>query len=131
MAADFHSKHAIVRHPREELFMSFVDMRNFLVAVPEDKKDSIKADYDHISASIQGFSIGVKVTSREPYSRITLQDDGAPFKFTLTLNFKECNEPGCCEFFIDVEAELNLLMRKMAGGKIQEALDSIVDKMAQ
>lgn len=131
MAAEFHSKHATVRHSREELFMSFVDMRNFLLAVPEDKKDGVKADYDHISATVQGFTVGVKVTSRQPYSRIELQDDGAPFKFMIVLNFKESDEPGCCEFYIDLDAELNLLMRKMVGGKIQEALDTIVDKMAQ
>lgn len=131
MAADFSSKHAIVRHRQEDLYMSFVDMRNFLMMIPEDKKNDVKADYDTLTATVQGFTIGVKVSTRNPYHLIELVDNGAPFKFTLSLHFDSTGTPGETEFYIEVDAQLNLLMKKMMGGKIQEALDSIVDAMAR
>ena len=131
MAADFKSKHAVVRHRQEELYMTFVDMRNFLMMVPESSKDDVKADYDTLTATVQGFTIGVKVTSRNPYTLIEMSDNGAPFRFTLSLHFDDTGAPGETEFYIEVSADLNLLMKKMLGSKIQEALDNIVDSMAR
>jgi len=57
-ATQFKSKHGIVSRPREELYMSFVDMRNFVNMLPEDKKQGVTADYDTISATVQGMTIG-------------------------------------------------------------------------
>ena len=131
MAADFKSKHAVVRHRQEELYMTFVDMRNFLMMVPESSKDDVKADYDTLTATVQGFTIGVKVTSRNPYTLIEMSDNGAPFRFILSLHFDDTGAPGETEFYIEVSADLNLLMKKMLGSKIQEALDNIVDSMAR
>ena len=62
-------------------------MRNFIQFLPEEKKADVTADYDSIHAMVQGFNIGVRVKERIPYSRIEFQDDGAPFKFFLTLHF--------------------------------------------
>ena len=69
---EIESKHGIVSRQPYELYMSFVDMRNFLQMLPEDKKQDVQADYDTITATVQGFNIGVKVHERVPYSRIEL-----------------------------------------------------------
>lgn len=130
MAADFHSKHGIVRHRPEELYMSFTDMRTIVSMLPEDKRAGVTADYDSVSANVQGFPIGVRVASREPYSNIRLEDNGSPFHFDISLHFDDTGVPGETEFYIDVNAELNLLMKKMLGGKLQEALDKLVDSIA-
>ena len=79
--AEFRSKKAVVSKAPYELYMAFVDMRNFVQFLPEDKKADVTADYDSIHAVVQGFSIGVRVKDRIPYSRIEFMDDGAPFKF--------------------------------------------------
>ncbi len=81
--------------------MSFTDMRNFTAMLPEDKKQMVTADCDSLSATVQGFSIGVKVTLREPYSLIELQDNGAPFKFAVWLHFDESGEYGKTDFHVD------------------------------
>ena len=127
MSAQYSSKHGIVPRSQTELFMGFTDMRNFLAMLPEDKKQGVTADYDTISATVQGFTIGVKVTRREPYSYIELQDNGAPFHFMVSLHFDPAEDPGKTDFHIDLLADLNVVMKMMIGSKLQEALDKVVD----
>jgi len=129
MAAEYKSKHGMVARPPYELYMSFVDMRNFVNMLPEDKRNDIKADYDSISVSVQGFTIGVRVTQRIPYSRIDVADDGAPFKFSLSVHFDSTSDSSRTDFWIELSAELNFMMKMMIGSKIQEALDKVVDSL--
>ena len=129
MSAQFKSKHGIVRKRPAELFMVFTDMRNFVNMLPEDKKQGVSADFDTISATVQGFTIGVKVTRREPYSYIELQDDGAPFHFLAGLHFDPGSQENETDFSIVLDADLNIMMKMMLGGKLQEALDKVVDAL--
>ena len=78
---------------------------------------------------VQGFSIGVRVKERIPYSRIEFQDDGAPFKFFLTLHFDAASDPYKTDFQIVVDAELNFMMKTLLGSKIKDALDKVVDSL--
>lgn len=127
---EYKSKHGVVKTPPYQLYMSFVDMRNFLQMLPEDKRGSVDADYDTISASVQGFEIGVKVYERVPYSKISVIDNGAPFGFKIDLCFDSNNgDMYSTDFHIDVEADLNFMMKMMIGSKIQEGLDKIVQSM--
>ncbi|MBP5397689.1 MAG: hypothetical protein J6Y32_03515 [Bacteroidales bacterium] len=124
---EYQSKHGIVRKDPYTLYMSFVDMRNFVQMLPEDKREMVKADYDSILISAQGYEVGAKVFSRTPYSRIELVDYGAPFAFKITLSFDANGRLGETDFSIKVEADLNFMMKMMLGSKIQEGLDKIVD----
>ena len=53
MSTEIKSKHGIVSKQPFELYMAFVDMRNFLQFLPEDKREGVTADYDTISATVQ------------------------------------------------------------------------------
>lgn len=128
---EIESKHGIVSRQCYELYMGFVDLRNFKAMLPEDKKDMIEADYDTLTATVQGFNIGVKVHERVPYSRIELVDYGAPFAFHIVLYFDpDSSDPYKTDFHIKVEADLNLMMKMMLSGKIKDGLDKIVDGIA-
>ena len=87
------------------------------------------ADYDSIHASVQGFNIGVRVTDRVPYSRIAIADDGAPFKFALQMHFNPAADPYKTDFQIELDADLNFMMKTLLGSKIQGALDKVVDSV--
>lgn len=129
MAVEIKSRKAVVSKPPYQLYMAFVDMRNFVQFLPEDKKAGVTADYDSIQTVVQGFNIGVKVTQRVPYSRIEFADDGAPFKFSLTLHFDPASDPYRTDFQIVLDAELNFMMKTLLGGKLKEALDKVVDTL--
>ncbi len=124
------SKHGTVSRQSYELYMSFTDLGNFKRMLPADKQDIITADFDTLNASIQGFNIGVKVHERVPYSRIELVDYGAPFAFHITIHFDPAPEnPYHTDFWIEVQADLNLMMKMMLSGKVKEALDKVVDAL--
>lgn len=129
MAVEIKSKRAVVSKAPYELYMLFTDMRNFVNLLPEDKKEGVEADYDWIHAQVQGFNIGVKVVSRVPYSKIEYADDGAPFKFGLTLHFDPAHDPYKTDFQIVVDADLNFMMKTILGGKIKDGLDKVVDAL--
>jgi len=127
MAAKYTSKHGIVSKSQSELYMGFVDMRNFQAMIPSDKGINVKADYDTLSANVENFNIGVKVSGRVPYSLIQLQDNGAPFNFGISVHFDEAPQAGKTDFWVELDADLNLMMKMMLGSKLQEGLDKIVD----
>jgi len=125
---EYKSKHGVVNRPQAEIYMAFTDLRNFLQFLPEDRKQDVSADFDTLSAKVQGINIGVKVTRREPYSYIELKDNGAPFSFTVMLHFDVVpGDAHSTDLYIVVDADLNFMMKMMIGGKLQEALDRVVD----
>lgn len=127
MAVEIKSRKGVVSKAPHELYMMFVDMRNFVQMLPEDKKQDVEADYDSLRASVQGFSIGVKVNDRVPYSKIVYEDDGAPFKFRMAFHFDPAADPYKTDFQIVLDADLNFMMKTLLGSKLQEGLDKIVD----
>ena len=129
MAVDIKSKRGVVSKPPYELYMTFVDMRNFVQFLPEEKKQGITADFDTIHAEVQGFNIGVKVISRTPYSKIEYADDGAPFHFSLKLHFDPAQNPYKTEFQIVLDADLNFMMKTLLGSRLQQGLDKVVDAL--
>ena len=129
ISMEIKSKKATVSKAPYELYMAFVDMRNFVRFLPEDKKADVTADYDSIHAMVQGFSIGVKVVDRTPYSKIEFADDGAPFQFRLKMHFDAASDPYRTDFQIVVDADLNFMMKTLLGGKIKDALDKVVDAL--
>ena len=127
MAVSIDSKRAVVSKAPYELYMMFVDMRNFVQMLPEDKKEGVEADYDSIHATVQGFPVGVKVKDRVPYSKIMYEDDGAPFNFVLTLHFDAAAYPYKTDFHIHLDADLNFMMKTLLGSKLKDGLNAIVD----
>lgn len=130
MSVKIKSKTAVVSKAPYELYMVFTDMTNFVRVLPEDKKAGVTADYDSLHATVQGFSIGVRITDRVPYSRIDFADDGAPFKFLLSMHFAPSTDPYKTDYHITLDADLNFMMKALLGSKLQEALDKIVDSIA-
>ena len=125
---EIESKHGIVSRQPYELYMSFTDLENFARMLPEDKRSMVTATMDTLQATVQGFNVGVKVHQRVPYSRIELVDYGAPFAFHIVLHFEPAQDnPYHTDFWISVEADLNLMMKMMLSGKVKEALDKVVD----
>ena len=125
------SKHRSVASAPYMLYMPFSDMRNFVAMLPEDKKQGVEADYDSIRGTVQGFSVGVRVEERRPYSRIVYKDDGAPFQFTVNICFDaDGGNPDSTDFHIDIEADLNFMMKMLLGNKLQDAVDKMVDAVA-
>lgn len=125
--AKYSSKKGTVNKAPYELYMAVTDLRNILQVIPADKREGVTADFDSIHAKVQGFDIGVRIIERTPYSRIVLKDDGAPFSFTVNVNFDSAPVSTQTVFSLDVDADLNFMMKTLLGSKIKDALDKVVD----
>ena len=130
MTAHYTSKHGHVDKRPEELFLAFTDMRNFAQMVPQDKvKAEITADFDNLTATVQGFRIGVRVDDRQPYQLIRISSFESPVEFVAVLHFQPSQLPGRTDFWIDLDANLNFMMKTMLGGKLQQVIDKMVDSL--
>ena len=129
MAAHYQSKHGVVAVPPEQLYMSFTDLRNLTQSLPEQYRGSVEADFDSLRATVQGFTIAVRVAERVPYSLIRIEDSEAPYHFSVTAHFDHAD--GGTDFSIEADADLNFMMKALLGGKIQQALDKAVDSLVQ
>ena len=128
MTAHYTSKHGLVAKRPEELYMAFTDLRNFAQMIPQDKvRAEITAEYDYLSVVVQGFRIGVRVDERQPYRLIRLGSTESPVEFVGVLHFEPSDLPGRTDFWIDLDANLNFMMKTILGGKLQQALDKVVD----
>ena len=88
----------------------------------------LDGDFDNLRISANGININVRITERVPYSKIVVDSVESPIKFTVTLNFLDMGGHRT-EFFIELDAELNFLMKQMLGKKIENGLDTIIDTL--
>ena len=110
--------------------MAFTDLRNFAQMVPAGQfKAEIEADYDTLSIVVQGFRVSVRVDEREPYRLIRIGSAESPVEFVGVLHFEPSAVPGRTDFWIDLDANLNFVMKTMLGGKVQAMLDKMVDSL--
>ncbi len=110
--------------------MAFTDMRTFAQMVPQDKvKAEITADYDSLTATVQGFRIGVRVDERQPYRLIRIGSSESPVEFVAVLHFEPSQIPARTDFWIDLDANLNFMMKSMLGSKLQQVIDKMVDSL--
>ena len=128
--ATYKSKQTLVSKAPYELYMAVTDLRNIINMLPQDKREGVTADFDSIHATVQGFSIGVRVTERSPYNLLKLKDDGAPFSFSIELHFDQTAYASQTLFHIVVEADLNFMMKTLLGSKIQSGIDKIAESLA-
>lgn len=129
MTVHYSSKHGLVSKRPDELYMIFCDMRNFSRMVPGQTQAEVTADYDHLSVVVQGFTIGVRIDDRVPYSLIRIGSADSPVEFVAVLHFDDPGIPGKTDFSISLDANLNFMMKTMLGNKVQEALDKAVDTL--
>ncbi len=59
------------------------------------------------------------------------KDDVAQCKFTINICFDaDGGNPDSTDFHIDIEADLNFMMKMLLGNKLQDAVDKMVDAVA-
>jgi hypothetical protein len=123
-------KSIIINNPAYLLYSAFADMNNLVRNLPEEKKKEIKTTEDTIEGTVQGFSMGLKIIERNPFSSIKFEQYGnSPFKFNLVMFF-DAIDVSKTDFHIELEAELNFLLKSMLGNKLQDLVDQITDQLA-
>ena len=119
-----------INKPADIVFVLFSDFSRFQDKIPEDKKGQVTLTKDTIIAQAQGMQMGVQVTERQAPSLIVMQQYGTtPFAFTLNLHLTPAGEG--CDLQLELDAELNMMIKMMLGGKLKDFVNQFSEQLAK
>ena len=122
-------KEIIIQRPPMAIYSMFADLSRFTMGLPDEHRDKVLATSDSITIDHNGMKLGFVVEERIPFSKITLKDNGqSPFPFSFSFNMTGMGIDSTL-FHIELTAELNMMMKMMIGGKLQEVVDTITDQI--
>lgn len=128
--AEYKSKTVLVQASPVVLFNRITDLQGMMASVPEDKRKDITVDGDTIRTTQSGFTIAICIREKVPFSKVVFADVEAPFHFSVTVNLEGTDDILQTRLSVDIDADLNFMMKAVLGGKIQEYLDKAVDMFA-
>jgi hypothetical protein len=118
-----------VEQPSYVLYTAFSDMRNFVMALPPDKKENVVATENTIEGEVQGMRMGLQIAHKTPFSSLMYQNYGnTPFEFGITIFFDAIDSYKTA-FHIEVNADLPMMVKMMIGGKLQDAVDQMTEQL--
>ncbi|MBP5504984.1 MAG: hypothetical protein J6X89_02645 [Bacteroidales bacterium] len=130
-------KQVLIDRQPAVLYSALSDLSALVEKIPADKRTAITATADTISASVQGFNLGMRVAERNPFSRVTFcQMDGTPIDFRIQACFDTVDVPDkpdadcMTRFHLELDAQLNGMLKIMLGNKLQGLLDNLTDTIA-
>ena len=115
----------------DKLFSVFSDLRGITSKLPAEYQDKVTATQDTIVGNYKGMELGLRVVKRVENKLVSLKPSGS-FPFDFTLNFLMNQEDqNKTKFKIEVDAEMNFIIKSMFGGKVKEMVDKITDAISQ
>lgn len=133
------SKQVQIARPDELIFRTLSSFENF-TPILGDKVEGWEATHERCTFKAKGFTVGLKMDERTPNKVIKVCGDdscGVPFPFTFWVQIKNVAETADSpemtadtRMRIVLDIELNMMMQMMIGGKMQEAVDTIADRIA-
>ncbi len=122
-------REVMLKRPPMVLFGLFSDLSALVQNVPEEYGGKITADRDSVHIEYKGINLGFVVERREPFSLVVLKDDGKSFlNFSVAFHMDPMGLDSTL-FHIELQTELNFMMKMMLGNKLQEMVDSITDQI--
>lgn len=136
--ADYVSNIKQIGAPRQSVYDKLSDLSalsrigDALSAHPEASKIQIEAvDRDTCAFVISGAGrLELKVVEREPDKTIKLEAQSSPIPLTLWIQLLE-PAPSDTRLRLTLRTELNFIMRKMLGSKLEEGIERMADMLAQ
>ena len=111
----------------EELFNKLSDLNNLKEIMPSSIQH-FKADTNNCSFKMKGMpALNLSLSEKIPYSKISLSASESPVSFSLDCHISENGEK--CQARLEVNAELNLMMKMMVEKPITNFLNVLSDKM--
>ncbi|WP_298062813.1 polyketide cyclase [uncultured Rikenella sp.] len=132
------SKQVQIAQPDETIFRTLSSFENF-TPILAGKVEGWEATEDTCKFKVKGFTVGLRMVEREPNKLIKVSADdaggGTPIPFTFWTQMKDTTPENSADAHthmrIVLDIELNPMMKMIVGNKMQEAVDSIVEQIAQ
>jgi len=115
------------------LYSRFSNLQSIAESLPEDKKNIAEVTQDSILIRSRGMEFGLRLAERIPFSTLLFEQMGqSPFPFQLSFHFDpSASKDGATDFHIELNAELNTMLKMMIGGRLQSFVDGITDTISQ
>ncbi|MFR9602837.1 MAG: polyketide cyclase [Rikenellaceae bacterium] len=127
----YESKQHQILLPAEQIYTLISRFDNLTPAVG-DKVEEWQADEDRCSFKAKGFTVKLRIDERVSPKHIKIVGDegGVPIDFSFWIQLHSAG-PYDTRFRLVLHAELNMMMKMMIGGKLQDGLDQIAEGIAQ
>ncbi len=127
---EYISKQQQILRPAEQIYAAISRFDNLTPALA-DKVEAWQATEDRCSFKAKGFLVKLRMEERIPAKQVKIVGDegGVPIDFTFWIQLQPVSENDT-RMRLVLHAELNMMMKMMIGGKLQEALDKIAEGIA-
>lgn len=126
----YESKQQRILRPASDIYRVISDFSNF-TPILQDKVEGWQADEDSCSFKVKGIQASLRIAERRENELVKVEgDDGSPLDFTFWTQLKQVGESDT-RMRLVLHAKLNMMMKMMIGGKLQQGLDQIAEQIAQ
>lgn len=126
----YESKQQQVHHPASLIYPLISRLDLFSPAL-QDKVEDWQATPDSCSFKAKGMKICMRIEERveNKHVKIVTDEGGIPLDFAFWVQLKEV-APNDTRIRMVLHADLNMMMKMMLGGKIQDGLDKAIEQLA-
>ena len=127
--ATFKSPEVIINRTAENFFNKIGDLNNLKDIMPSSIKN-FESSETTCSFKMKGMpALNLELGEKIPFSRITLTAKGSQVPFSLDCFITEKGEQ--CQARLEINAELNMMMKMMVEKPLTQFLDVLSSKMEQ
>ena len=111
----------------EQLYNKLSDLNNLKEIMPPQIED-FESDTNNCSFKMKGMpKLKLFLAEKTPFSKIKLSATDSPVAFSLNCFITDCGEK--CQARLEVDAELNMMMKMMVEKPITNFLNVLSDKL--
>ncbi len=128
---EYISKQQQIFRPAEQIYTVISRFDNLTPALA-DKVDEWQATEERCSFKAKGFTVKLRMEERIAPKQIKIVGDegGVPIDFAFWIQLQQVAENDT-RMRLVLHVELNMMMKMMIGGKLQDALDQIAAGIAR
>ena len=127
---EYISKQQQILRPAAQIYAAISRFDNLTPALA-DKVEEWQATEDRCSFKAKGFLVKLRMEERIAGKQVKIVGDegGVPIDFTFWIQLQSVSEADT-RIRLVLHVELNMMMKMMIGGKLQEAIDKIAEGIA-
>lgn len=127
---EYISKQQQILRPAEQIYAVISRFDNLTPALA-DKVEEWQATEDRCSFKAKGFTVKLRMEECIPAKQVKIvgDDGGVPIDFAFWIQLQEV-AANDTRMRLVLHVELNMMMKMMIGGKLQDAIDKIAEGIA-
>lgn len=132
MNTTFESAVQTIPYSGELVYELLSDFNNFGNVVQNERITDWRSTADTCYFKVEGMGeVGLRIVERNPFQTIKYTAEGkTPFNFYLWVQLNETESLGA-ELKLTIKADMNPMIKMVAGGPVQKFLDTLAETIAR